>query len=164
MTTSRKASLHSFADRLGRFFEDNGLPRMAGRLMGHLLTCDPPEQTFDDLVDAVTASRSTVSVATRLLVRLDLVERFGVPGERRDRYRLRDDAWTMLLRQDMSAATQLRLLAEDGLRLVETQPPDGQERLRTMKEFYAFLEEAYAPILDEWDRRRSRTGPRLRLP
>jgi DNA-binding transcriptional regulator GbsR (MarR family) len=150
-----KATAHGFADRLGRFFEDNGLPRMAGRVMGHLLTCDPPEQTFDDVVEAVAASRSTVSVATRLLVQLGLVERFGVPRDRRDRYRLREDAWTMLLEQDMSAATQLKLLAEDGLQLLKSQPPAVRARLRAMKEFYAFLEEAYAPILAQWKKRRS---------
>jgi DNA-binding transcriptional regulator GbsR (MarR family) len=141
---------HEFADRLGRFFEQNGLPRMAGRVMGHLLTCDPPEQTFDDVVEAMSASRSSVSVATQLLVRLDLVDRFGVPGERRDRYRIRSDAWSVLLRQDISAATQLRLLAEDGLRLPET---ESRERLEAMRDFYQFLEEAYAPILAEWEKR-----------
>jgi DNA-binding transcriptional regulator GbsR (MarR family) len=148
------AQAHDFADRLGRFFEDNGLPRMAGRVMGHLLTCDPPEQTFDEVVEAVGASRSSVSVATRLLVQLGLAERFGLPGERRDRYRLREDAWAQLLRQDMAVATELKRLAEDGLALVESQPPAGRARLSAMREFYAFLEEAYAPLLAQWERRR----------
>jgi len=153
---------HGFADRLGRFFESNGMPRMAGRVMGHLLTCDPPEQTFDEIVDGVEASRSTVSVATRLLVRLDLVERFGVPGQRRDRYRIRDDAWTSMLRQDLSAATQLRLLAEDGLQLVRAAPRSAQARLRTMREFFIFLEKSYAPVLAEWEQRSARPDTRRR--
>jgi DNA-binding transcriptional regulator GbsR (MarR family) len=151
-----KASLHGFADRLGRFFEDNGLPRAAGRVLAHLLTCDPPEQTFDDIVTAVAASRSTVSVATRMLVQVKLIERFGVQNQRRDRYRLRDDAWTMLLQQDRDAASELKQLADEGLRLAETQAPAARARLRAMKEFYVFLEAAYAPIFAQWERRRSR--------
>src|SRR5262245_55397295 len=106
-------SLDDFGERLGRFFERNGLPRAAGRVLGHLLTCDPAEQTFDEIVAATGASRSTISVATRLLMQLDLVERFGLAGERRDRYRLREGAWTAMLKQDVSAATQLRDLAQD---------------------------------------------------
>lgn len=146
---------YGFADRLGRFFEGNGLPRMAGRVMGHLLTCDPPEQTFDGLVEAMGASRSSVSVATRLLVSLNLVERFAVPGERRDRYRIRDDAWTSMLRHDLAAAVQLRQLAEDGLRLVADKPPEATRRLAGMREFFEYVEQAYEPIIAEWDRRRS---------
>jgi DNA-binding transcriptional regulator GbsR (MarR family) len=145
---------HGFADRLGRFFETNGLPRMAGRVMGHLLVCDPPEQTFDQLVKAVDASRSTVSVASQLLVRLGLAERFGVPGERRDRYRLHPQAWTTMLKQDIAAASALRALADDGLQVVNDRPPQVQARLRTMREFSMFLEKAYAPILAEWEQRR----------
>ena len=148
-----KASFHAFADRLGRFFEDNGLPRMVGRVLGHLLICDGSEQTFDDLVEAVGASRSTVSVATRLLQQLNLVERFGVPGERRDRYRVREDAWTMLLKQDIAAATQLRTLAEEGLGLATNKA--SRTRMREMREFFVFLERAYAPILARWERERA---------
>lgn len=153
---------HDFADRFGRFFEANGLSRMAGRVMGHLLICDPPEQTFDDLVAAVAASRSTVSVATQLLVRLGLVERFSVPDERRDRYRLRDDAWTTLLQQDVSTARQLRQFADDGLHLVESQPRAVSARLRAMKDFYVFLERAYEPLLAQWEKQRARPAPRRR--
>jgi hypothetical protein len=137
---------------------------MAGRVMGHLLVCDPPEQTFDELVEAVAASRSTVSVATQLLVRLDLVERFGVPGQRRDRYRLRADAWTSMLRQDISAAGQLRALADDGLRVIETEPPAVQARLHAMRDFSVFLEQAYEPLLAEWEQRSAHPDTSRRQP
>jgi hypothetical protein len=150
----RAATTREFGERLGRFFEHNGLPRMAGRMLGHLLVCTPAEQRFDELVAALGASRSTVSVVTRLLEQLGLVERFGVPGDRRDRYRLRADAWTMNLKQDLRAASQLKTLADEGLALVAGQPPAARARLRAMKEFYAFLEGAYAPILQRWEKRR----------
>lgn len=154
-------TLVDFSDRIARFFERNGLPRMAGRILGHLLTCDPAEQTFEELADATGASRSTVSVATRLLVQLELIERFGVPGERRDRYRLQEDAWTALLKQDMAAAAQLRGFAEDGLR--RTASPTVRTRLRAMKEFFGFLEDSYTPLLTRWEKVRSQPrGRRVR--
>jgi DNA-binding transcriptional regulator GbsR (MarR family) len=150
-----KPDLHAFADRLGRFFEDNGLPRIAGRLLGQLLVCDPPEQTFDQLVDALAAGRSTVSVASRLLIQLGLVERYAVRGERRDRYRLHPGAWTAMLKQDLSAATQLKQLAEQGLDATAGKPAAARGRLKAMREFFVFLEGAYAPILSRWERRSS---------
>jgi DNA-binding MarR family transcriptional regulator len=162
----RLMSFREFSERLGRFFETNGLPRTAGRVLAHLLTCDPAEQTFDEIVTASGASRSTVSVATRFLMQQELVERFGIPGERRDRYRLRDDAWTALLKQDVSAASQLRGLAADGLRLARparaanARSPAVRARLQSMHEFFVFLEEAYAPLLVRWEKRRTQHSPR----
>lgn len=144
---------HAFRDRLGRFFEANGLPRTAGRVLGHLLTCEPAEQTFEQIVAASDASRSTVSVATRFLVQLELVERFSLPGERRDRYRLRADAWTALLKQDVASAKALRAFADEGLQLAKTAAPSVRSRLRGMREFFVFLEDAYTPVLTRWDRR-----------
>lgn len=159
----RLMSLQDFGERLGRFFETNGLPRTAGRVLAHLLTCDPAEQTFDEIVDASGASRSTVSVATRFLMQQDLVERFGVPGERRDRYRLREDAWTALLKQDVAAASQLRGFAEDGLRLT-ARSPAVRARLASMREFFVFLEDAYTPLLVQWEKRRAQRSPRRGRP
>jgi len=151
-----QTGLQAFADRIGRFFADHGLPPAAGRIFGHLLTCDPPEQTFDEVVTATGQSRSTVSVATRLLVQVGLAERFGLAGDRRDRYRLRPDAWTMLLKQDLAAATRLKLLADEGLGLLARQPPALRARLRAMKEFYGFLEEAHLPLVAAWEKRTQR--------
>ena len=157
-----ESALQSFSDRLGRFFEENGLPYMAGRVFGQLLISDPPEQTFDELVDELGASRSSVSVASRILVTLELIERVGVPGERRDRYRLREDAWTVVLRQDMVTATRLKQLAADGLRLLQSKPRAVRARLQEMQEFYTFLEQAYVPILRRWTARRRAPARRPR--
>jgi predicted transcriptional regulator len=146
-----------FADRLGRFFEKYGLPRMAGRVMGFLVTCSPAEQTFDEIVEAVAASRSSVSVATQLLLRLELIERFGVPDDRRDRYRLRDEAWTTMLRQDIASALELKQLAEGGLSGLRGAPRTQTARLRQMREFYTFLGESLEPLLAAWERQRKST-------
>jgi DNA-binding transcriptional regulator GbsR (MarR family) len=151
-----------FGQRLGRFVEENGLPRSAGRVLGHLLTCNPAEQTFDQIVEATGTSRSTVSVATRLLTQLNLVERYSVAGDRRDQYRLRNDAWTALLKQDVDAAAKLRGFADEGLRLADRSSPSVRGRLRAMKEFFSFLEQAYTPLLEEWEQRKSQ-GQRRRM-
>lgn len=153
--------MFDFSDKLGRFFEQNGLPRMAGRVMGHLLTCTPAEQTFDEIVEAVAASRSSVSVATQLLLRLRFIERFRVPDDRRDRYRLSSTAWTAILTQDIEAARELRGLAESGLAAAKTSGGPRLTRLQEMRDFYAFLEEALVPLQTEWERRRAtRKGAR----
>ena len=71
-----------FTEDFGLFFEHLGVPRMAGRILAWLLICDPPEQTMQDLVDALGASKSSISTMTRLLMNFGLIERLSLPGER----------------------------------------------------------------------------------
>ena len=60
---------------------------MAGRILGHLLVCDPAHQTAEELARAIQFSRASVSTMTRLLIQSGLVERLVLPGHRRDRFR-----------------------------------------------------------------------------
>src|SRR5690606_19889820 len=82
-----------FAEELGRFFEERGLPRMEGRVLGRLVVCSPAHQSADELAEALGASRGAISMAIRLLQRSEAVERLNVPGSRRHYYRLRPGFW-----------------------------------------------------------------------
>jgi DNA-binding transcriptional regulator GbsR (MarR family) len=79
------------------FFEDLGASRMAGRIFAALLL-DPAEMSSGDLGGALGVSSGSVSTATRELIRLGLVERVGVPGERRDFFRANTAGLSQLLR------------------------------------------------------------------
>ena len=57
-----------FADHAGRFYaREFGFPPVAGRLLGYLAICDPPQQTIADLAEALLASRSAITGAVKLL-------------------------------------------------------------------------------------------------
>ena len=75
-----------FADAIAAFFAREGMPLIAGRVIGWLLICDPPEQTAAELAEVLQVSRSSISSATRLLTPSGLVEgirRRGRSEERR---------------------------------------------------------------------------------
>ena len=141
--------LPRFLDDVAAFFAAHGLSPIAGRLFAHLLVCDPPEQSFEALCDALGASRASISMMTRLLVQIGLVER--LPGRgRRLSYRLHPHAWTHLLEDDLRSATRLRELATVGLRHLRRKRPQARQRLATMQQFYAFLEKETAHVLAKW--------------
>jgi hypothetical protein len=51
-----------FADHAGRFYaRQYGFPPVAGRLLGYLIICDPPQRTIADLAKALLASRSAIA-------------------------------------------------------------------------------------------------------
>lgn len=80
--------LEGFVEAFGVAMEGSGLQRGAGRVLGWLLVCDPPEQTAADLVEALRASTGAVSQNLRILLHLQLVERTGYRGDRRSFYRV----------------------------------------------------------------------------
>jgi DNA-binding transcriptional regulator GbsR (MarR family) len=79
------AELH-YVEEFGLFWEQMGLPRMTGRILGWLLICDPPEQTMTDLTEVLQASKSSISTGTRMLIQFGFIERISLPGERKDYY------------------------------------------------------------------------------
>ncbi|HUM37248.1 MAG TPA: MarR family transcriptional regulator, partial [Anaerolineae bacterium] len=56
-----------FIEDISLYFEQMGIPRMAGRILGVLLISNPPEQSIMDLCETLQASKSAISTSTRLL-------------------------------------------------------------------------------------------------
>lgn len=142
----------AYIEDVALFFEQGGLPRMAGRIVGWLLICDPPEQSSGDLVRVLGASKGSISTATRLLVQYRLIERVSLPGRRRDYFRIRPGAWAELVRVRVAALTDFRRLTERGLGLLAGADPRRRERLQDIHELYLWLERELATLLERWDR------------
>ncbi len=140
-----------FVEDFGLYFESTGLTRMEGRIIGWLLICDPPHQSMGDLVEALGASKSSISVALRTLVTLYLIEQVRVPGERRDYYRASSDMWTRSFRARMHQLIELRDLAEHGLTLLAEMPKAQRKRLELMRDMNDFLAQEFPKLLDRWD-------------
>ena len=54
----------AFAERVGLLCESQGLARMAGRVIGWLLICDPPHQSLVELGEVLQAGRRSVKQVT----------------------------------------------------------------------------------------------------
>ena len=55
-----------YIESVGVLFEEFGFPRMAGRIVGYLLICNPPYQTAGEIVKAVGGSKGSVSLMKNL--------------------------------------------------------------------------------------------------
>ncbi len=146
-----------FVEDVALFFEQEGLPRMAGRILGWLLISDPPHQSLDELGHVLQASKGSISTMTRLLIQVDLVERVALPGMRRDHFRLQPGAWSHMIKQELFRACATRQLAERGLELLGNRDAELVERLKEMRDLYAFLEEEYPALLEKWERERKKS-------
>lgn len=140
-----------FIEEVGLLFEQTGLPRMAGRILGWLLIADPPHQTTSDLTEALLASKASISTVTRLLIRIGLIERISLPGERRDYFRIRSGAWHQHFKESLAQTTATRQLAERGLELLEGDAHLNRQWLEEMRDMYAFFEREFPALMERWE-------------
>jgi DNA-binding transcriptional regulator GbsR (MarR family) len=154
---SEQLSTQYFVEKAGIVIEHLGLPRMAGRVLGWLLICDPPHQSPGELVAALEASKASMSTTLRLLTQIGLVERAVLPGKRRDYFRIREDTWSRATEERLGLVTAMRELAEEGLALRLDADERSTERLREMRDFYAFYERELPAVIERWRQERRDT-------
>jgi hypothetical protein len=143
--------IKNFVEDVGIFFEQSGLPRMAGRILGWLLICDTPQQPTSELVKALKASNGSISTTTRLLIKIGLIERFSMPGIRHDYFRIKPGVWHHLIKESQVQTTAMRQLAERGLGLLKEKPPLNRQRLEEMRDVYTFFEREFPALLERWE-------------
>lgn len=139
-----------FIEEMGLLMEEEAgaSGRMMGRILGHLLLCDPPRQSSAQLADALSVSRGAISQSTRSLLTLGLIEKVPVPGERATFFRIVEGAWLQAFQMSFTRLRLARELAERGLALLEGSPPERRRRMEELHEFYCFVE-TELPILFE---------------
>ena len=148
------SNVHEFVEELGLSFEGMGLPRMAGRIFGWLLLSDPPHQSPSELAEVLQASKGSISTMTRLLVQIGLIERISLPGQRRDYFRIKPNAWSEISKQRLAQISAFRQLAERGLQILEAEDPLLRQRLEEMRDIHALLEHELPRMTALWQQQR----------
>lgn len=140
-----------YIEEMGLLMERFGLPRMTGRVLGALLMADPPEQTAEALANTLQASRGSISGATRTLEQLGFIDRVSKPGERKDYFRNRPNAWAEMTRQQTLGIKLFKEMAEKGLAIIDSDDPDVRRGLIEMLEFYDFWERELPKVFRDWE-------------
>ncbi len=149
-----EADMRQFIEDVGVLYGEMGFPRMAGRIFGWLLVCEPPHQSAEQLATIVEASKGSISSMTRLLIQMGMVERIGIPGRRDTYYRIRSGSWSELMKNHLSNLTAMRKLAERGLDLMTDRAHELCQRLQALRDFHAFLEREIPALLDRYEQGR----------
>jgi DNA-binding transcriptional regulator GbsR (MarR family) len=127
-----------------------GVPQTAARLYGYLLLSEAPV-SLDRIVADLEISKSTASVAARLLEMYTLVRRSGQRGTRRVLFEPSDDYSGMMNAQKRSLE-QLAALVKKGAQ--SSTSGKTRQRLRTMAEFYLVNRDAMELAQRQWSARK----------
>ncbi|MCS3698356.1 GbsR/MarR family transcriptional regulator [Salinibacter ruber] len=140
-----------FAEEIGRILEDDGQPRIAGRILGWLMVCDPPYQSFDDLVDALDVSKGSISTMTRKMIDSGLVKRVTFPGDRKSYYQVRSEAWVHVLEQRLQLSNRFADVTKAGIKMMEDEPKKQQRRIREMHNFMVFFIKQMEEAIEDYE-------------
>ena len=158
MNDSRQVEEQNYVEEVGIVFEQTGLPRMAGRILGWLLISDPPHQSTVQLTEALMASKGSISTMTRHLMHIGLIDRLSLPGVRHDYFRIRPDAWQHMIRRGLvDEIRMVRQLSERGLELLAYKTPLTRKWLEEMRDVYTFLEREFPALLARWEQERKKS-------
>ncbi|MEK3733367.1 MULTISPECIES: GbsR/MarR family transcriptional regulator [Paenibacillus] len=110
----------AFVEKLGVYYEDHGIPRIGGRILGLLLVSNQPVSA-EQMANLLKVSRGSVSTNVRLLVSMGLLEKVSVVGDRTDYYSVSESIWDNAIKTRIDGFKNLRKIVEQGLKAVEGQ-------------------------------------------
>ncbi len=143
-----------FVEDISLYFEQMGLPRTAGRVLGMLLISDPVEQSLNDLCEVLQTSKSSISTTTRLLTEMGLIERVPSPMPRRLYFRFKPGGWITFMRMRLRLMASLHQIAERGLELLRDSEPALRERLQEAHDMFSQIEEQLPALLQHIEQER----------
>lgn len=142
------SKLSQFIENMGLHFEDYGVPRIGGRILGLLLVSHRPVSS-EEMSEVLQVSRSSVSTNLRTLLMAGLADRVSLPGERSDYYVFSDEAWETSLEMRLDGIKSLHEMAEEGLLGLGGSHP-ARQRLEEILTWTELVEKGYARLIQEW--------------
>jgi DNA-binding transcriptional regulator GbsR (MarR family) len=140
--------LSAFIESFGRYFENYGIPRIGGRILGLLLVAHAP-LSAEAISKLLKVSRASISTNFRLLIAGGLAETITYAGDRTTYYTFPENAWEKTMNVEISGITTMKRLIEQGLNAL---PPgdSAAERMKQMIKWTNFILEIWNKAAEQW--------------
>lgn len=142
----------AFIEDMVRLLTPWGIPQTAALVYGYLLLCPSPA-SLDQITADLDISKSSASVAARLLEKYTIVRRHSERGSKRALYEASQNYEGLLAEQKRMQLAMADLL-KSGVRTAPS--PAIQKRLEVMADFYLVTFEALEKASRKWAARESK--------
>ena len=145
--TNPDQAVAAFIERMGLAAQQDGLPRIAGRMVGYFIIHGGPA-SLAELAAALQVSRASVSTNARFLRDLGVLEATARPGDRQDYYQLADRHYLRVLEGHVE---RMGTLGESLARAEREIPDDwhgARDRLADMHGFIRIAREHTRGLID----------------
>jgi DNA-binding transcriptional regulator GbsR (MarR family) len=150
MSSNSYLSKLDFVEDLSLRIEELGHPRIYGQILGWLLICDPPEQSFQDLMENLEISKASISNITRMMIESGLIEKVRVKGERQIYFKIKDGSLIEFMEKQMELTLSLAKITKKGLDLAESEGVKDTKRLERANEFHNFLAQELPNLINKY--------------
>lgn len=140
----------SYIEESGITFEQMGMTRMAGRLFGYLIVSNMDAVSFNDIKEALDASKGSISGTTKQLITIGLIEPITLPGDRKTYFRISKINVGTILKARINLFNKFSLVLDKGNSLKERKD-ETSEWLKEVSSFYSWVVGAFDEILDRWE-------------
>ncbi len=150
--------LSRFIESMGMYFENQGIPRIGGRMLGLLMIAHHP-LSAEDLARILRVSRGSLSTNFRALLASGMVEKVTLYGDRTTYFVFSDAAMEHRTITGTQAAVAFKRLVQQGLAALPPKDP-ARHHLDTSLEWSDVIIQAFQQVLEDWQRRRARSAVR----
>lgn len=135
---------------LGLAFDKLGLTPMAGRVLAYLMLSDPPYRSFDEIVEHLQASKSSISTTLKYLEQVEMVNYKTFPGDRRRYFRVAPERWIAQINIHEKFRSMVNILNH----VLEIRAEEGDELtpgLKDVRDMYLYFETEIPRMFERWE-------------
>ena len=162
MADRPESTVVEFVEQMGLILQAEGLPRIAGRMMGLMIMHGGPF-SLSELAERLSVSRASISTNTRLLEDLGVIERTATPGDRQDYFRLSRQPYARMLRGVVRRMRRAREVVSGTQEALPEEMSETHERLEELDAFYEALIESFVNVIDDWDAEKQHSARQKRV-
>jgi DNA-binding transcriptional regulator GbsR (MarR family) len=116
-------------EETGKVFEKFGLTPMQGRIVAYFTISDPPEKTFDELVEYFKTSKSTVSNSLNFLLQNKIVDYKTFASDRKRYFFLTDLFFRVYFKKVLENVVELKEYAYRTVSMRTPEYPSANEKI-----------------------------------
>ena len=151
----------AYIEESGLAFELFGMTRMAGRIFGYLIVSDKDVVSFEEIREALKASKGSISGTSKNLIHVGFIEPVSLPGDRKTYFRIsRHDAGRML-KQRTALFLKFGDLLDRG-RALKGREDSVSEWLLEVSSFYRWMVDEVEIVTEKWEKAKETYIPKMK--
>jgi DNA-binding transcriptional regulator GbsR (MarR family) len=147
LATKFTPELSKFIEGMGMYFENQGVPRIGGRILALLMISHDP-LSAENIRSILKISRGSISTNMRILTVSGLAEKVTVPGDRTTYFEFPGTALEQMVVARIQSSIIFRKLVDQGLAALTTED-FARHRLENALTWTDLLVETFQKVIDD---------------
>ena len=143
--------LRETIEETGRVFEKFGLTPMQGRILAYFTLSDPPEKTFEELVNFFAASKSSISNSLNYLLQSKIIDYKTFSSDRKRYFFITDQFFRIYFKQVLENVRELKSHVYRTVTMRSPEHPDVSEKILKWIENANSFEQNLVDTLQSFD-------------